>query len=260
MENFKTCYMCDSPSTSREHVPPRSLFPEAKDVGGDYRNNLITVPSCDLHNSGKSRDDEFLMVSLAGIIGNNSIGYLHRVTKVNRAVRRSSMKLLRQASLNQKWHSLEIRPNKFIDVIWGTPDYERFNNCFDRITRGLFLDSFGDKFLGTTKTMLGFTLPGDSNGAEFQRFIRDRMEIDVADKPRLGANPDIFAFRFTDRDEFGLRAVHLQFYGGLDVYVALIPSGTDVPYNLGMALMADGIKTTITLGHEEYNFNVEPES
>lgn len=61
------CYMCVSPATSREHVPPLCLFPESKDVGGkDYRRNLITVPSCDEHNSKKESDDEFLMVSLAG--------------------------------------------------------------------------------------------------------------------------------------------------------------------------------------------------
>jgi len=65
------CYMCDLPGTTVEHVPPRSIFPESKDVGGqDYRKNLITVLSCPAHNNQKSQDDEFLMVSLAGIIGN----------------------------------------------------------------------------------------------------------------------------------------------------------------------------------------------
>lgn len=54
--------MCDQPATSREHVPPACLFPEEKDIRTSlFRNNLITVPSCDLHNSKKSTDDEFLM-------------------------------------------------------------------------------------------------------------------------------------------------------------------------------------------------------
>lgn len=76
--NGEKCYMCHRDADSREHVPPKCLFPEKKDVGTSaYRNNLITVPSCELHNSNKSKDDEFLMVSIAGIIGNNSIGYAH---------------------------------------------------------------------------------------------------------------------------------------------------------------------------------------
>ena len=57
-----TCYMCTSAATSVEHVPPRCLFPEQKDlpIGVDLRKQLITVPSCDIHNSRKSKDDEYL--------------------------------------------------------------------------------------------------------------------------------------------------------------------------------------------------------
>src|SRR5207244_12042286 len=97
------CYMCESPATSREHVPPKNLFPEAKDTGGkDYRLNLITVPSCDLHNSAKNLDDEFLMFSLAGIVGNNSIGYRHRFGKVERAIRGRAERL---------WTLILLRPD-----------------------------------------------------------------------------------------------------------------------------------------------------
>lgn len=95
--------MFDSILISLDHVPPRSLFPESREVGGkDYRVNLITVPSCELHNSAKSHDDEFLMVSLSGIIGNNSIGYRHKLGKVDRAIRRSSNRLLDKVLLQKK--------------------------------------------------------------------------------------------------------------------------------------------------------------
>lgn len=118
---MERCYMCEQAATSREHVPPRCLFPESKDMGGaQYRENLITVPSCDVHNMAKSRDDEFLMVSLAGIIGNNSIGYRHKFGKVNKAIRRSANRLL-DSVFAKKQHVfvIEVRPNKFIDVIGG---------------------------------------------------------------------------------------------------------------------------------------------
>lgn len=73
---MRSCYFCNLPGTTDEHVPPRAIFPAQKDFPGEnHRLDLITVPSCTEHNSGKSDDDEFLLVSLAGIIGNNSIGY-----------------------------------------------------------------------------------------------------------------------------------------------------------------------------------------
>jgi hypothetical protein len=249
--------MCDDPSTSKEHVPPRCLFPESKDVGSEHRKNLITVPSCDKHNSHKSSDDEFLMVSLAGIIGNNSIGYRHKFTKVNRAIYRSSFALLKRAMKDQKWHVLEVAPNKFIDVVWGTPDHTRLYDCFDRISRGLFLDSFARKFSGRTKTMLAYLPPDASNPKEFKRFIRDKLKIEIAGKARLGSNPDVFFYQFSGPDQFGLYLVHLLFYGGLDVFVAMIPDESQMPYNLGMDLINRGIRTTLTLGDAEYQFNVD---
>jgi hypothetical protein len=54
MGMITTCYMCDQPATSKEHVPPRCLFPKGQ------RDRLITVPSCDTHNREKSQDDEYL--------------------------------------------------------------------------------------------------------------------------------------------------------------------------------------------------------
>ena len=81
--------MCTAEATTKEHVPPLCLFPEQKDMQGrDFRINLTKVPSCEEHNNNFSKDDEFLMVSIAGIIGNNSIGYQHKFGKVNRAIKR----------------------------------------------------------------------------------------------------------------------------------------------------------------------------
>lgn len=58
----QTCYACEKPATTREHVPPLCFFPS------DQRKGLITVPSCKLHNNDNSRDVEYVrnvVVSLA---------------------------------------------------------------------------------------------------------------------------------------------------------------------------------------------------
>lgn len=251
------CYMCDRPGTTNEHIPPRAIFPEAKDVDGqNYRVDLITVPSCFEHNAAKSDDDEFLMVSLAGIIGNNSIGYRHKFTKVDRAIRRSSSRLLEKA-IAKKERLIKVEPetNRFVEVIWGTPDVERLRRCFDRIVRGLHLHHFGRPLEGETRILLGYLFYSDRSAKNFSQFIVDRAELDLVDKPRYGMNQEVFYYQITEPDQFGLFVFRLCFYGGLNVYAAIIPNGVERPYHLGMDLMGRGIKTVITLGDKSYEIN-----
>ncbi len=84
---MKTCYMCEAKSTSVEHVPPKCLFPEQKDLpsGVDLRKH----PACDEHNSKKSKDDEYLLYCLAMSLPADQIGNDHFLCKVRRAIKRN---------------------------------------------------------------------------------------------------------------------------------------------------------------------------
>lgn len=238
-------------------MPPRNLFPEASESGGvDYRINLITVPSCDAHNSAKSGDDEFLMVSLAGIIGNNSIGYAHRIGKVNRAILASANHLLDQVLLKkEEIHRAEVAENTFADVIWGTPDVARLNRCFEHIAYGLHRYHFKQNFCGSVTVLLGYLREKGHNRQKFVELIRDRAELDLAGKPRIGSNPGVFYYQVSDADQFGLFMMRLCFYGGLAVYVAFKPEKSSPPPNLAHLLIERGVPTTITLGDKKYEFN-----
>lgn len=251
------CYMCEAEGTTMEHVPPRALFPEAKDVQGkDYRVELITVPSCPLHNTAKSDDDQFLMVSLAGIIGNNSIGYHHRMTKVDRAIRRSSNRLLDKV-LVKRSHSLKIdlNNNRFLEVIWGTPDAQRLHRCFNHIVRGLHFHHFSEPLAGEVRPFLGFLSHSDRSARNFSEFIEHRASLDLAEKTRYGKNPDVFFYSVTEPDQFGLYLFHLCFYGGVNVYAAVIPSHSQRPHDIGFELMNRGIKTFLKVGDKSYEIN-----
>jgi hypothetical protein len=253
----KQCYMCDSPATSREHVPPRNLFPEAKDIGGaDYRVNLITVPSCDTHNSSKTRDDEFLMVSLAGIIGNNSIGYRHRFGKVDRALRKSANRLLAQVLLGtRRTDRLQISENDFAEIIWGTPDVTRLTRCLEHIAYGLHQHHFGAKFAGRVFVHIGYLQHTDGNSGTWDMFLRDRIAVDVANKPALGSNPAVFYYQVSDPDKYGFYSMRLCFYGGLQVLVAFQPSGAAGAAHLPTELIRQGVRTILTIGDRVYQFN-----
>lgn len=254
---MEKCYMCDAEATSKEHVPPKCLFPEGKDMGGEnHRSNLITVPSCDLHNTAKSRDDEFLMVSLAGIVGNNSIGYRHKFGKVNKAIRRSANRLLGEVFKGERrLYLVEVGPNKFVDVIWGTPDAERLRVCFEHIIHGLHFHHFGQTFKGRIKLHLGYLWSEDKNAASFRDLVKTKTDMELEGKDRFGENLGVFYYQVTDKDQFGLYLFRLRFYGGVDVYAAMIPEDVTVQKDLAWMLVDGGFKTIFKIGDKQFEFN-----
>jgi hypothetical protein len=233
------------------------LFPESKDVGGlNLRKDLITVPSCAAHNSGKSSDDEFLMMSLAGIVGNNSIGYRHWTGKVDRALRRSSYRVLNSSVLKPKRiERLVTDGSHFIDVIWGTPDFSRLYKCFEHVLRGLYFHDFGRRFEGEVRVIPGFVKYEPGHAQTLQKLIEARYLYEANSMPRLGSNPEVFYYQRFPADQFGLIAYRLSLYGGVDVYAALIPTSAKMPGNLVTELIAAGSKTVVTVGDKAFTFN-----
>ena len=78
-KTVETCYACDEPATTKEHVPPKSFFPEA------HRDNLITVPSCALHNNANSLDVEYARNIISTSHGVNGVGQRHFIDKAMRS-------------------------------------------------------------------------------------------------------------------------------------------------------------------------------
>jgi hypothetical protein len=74
-----TCYYqgCQHRGTTKEHIPPKAFFPK------DQREQLLTVPSCELHNNAKSTDDIYV---LAHICLNSSPSNRSREVFVERVV------------------------------------------------------------------------------------------------------------------------------------------------------------------------------
>jgi len=51
----ETCYTCDAPAVSDDHIPAKCLFPEPRPANLQ----LITVPSCNEHNHERGGDDDY---------------------------------------------------------------------------------------------------------------------------------------------------------------------------------------------------------
>ncbi len=255
----ETCYMCDAAATSNEHVPPRCLFPKTKELeeGEDLRRELITVPSCDLHNAEKSLDDEFLMISISGIVGNNSIGYRHYHGRSSRALRKRSKSFLDRIMTNRRRVKLPDGDNEFYNIVVGTPDYQRLVNCFEHIAFGIYRHHFGERFVGQGKVIMGFLHHTDKNSSSITNFIRDKSAIELEETERQGSNPSVFYYQFGQPDYNEITLLRLTFYDGVDVYVSFMPEGTSMGFDLGQELIKEGFRTTVTLGDKKYEFNEE---
>ncbi len=250
--------MCDNISTSDEHVPPKCLFPEKKDTKGiDFRKNLITVPSCEAHNSSKSKDDEFLMISLSGIITNNVVGQFHFLTKSTRAIRRKSQDFLdKQVLINYRTENIKISDREFQTISIGTPNIERLELCFDHIARGLYYYEYKLNFDGEVRIFFGFLEYSEERLQTLKKFIKRRFEVEELLKlTEKGENPEVFKYEFQKPDKLGFVGLKLTFYGKTEVYIAYKPKLSKEPYDLAFDLMLKGVNTTFTLGNEKFEFN-----
>ena len=196
------------------------------------------------------------MVCLAGIIGNNSVGYQHGLGKVSRAVLASANHLLDRVLL-EKWGTrrIMVANNQFVNVIWGTPDVARLNRCFEHIAFGLHRHHFKQNFDGSVKVLPGYLVEFDHNRRTLIEWVRDRAELDLVGKPKIGSNPAVFYYQVSDPDQLGLYLMRLCFYEGLQVYVAFMPDGSSLPSNLVGLLIEGGVRTIITSGDKTYEFN-----
>ncbi|MEI6864652.1 hypothetical protein [Flavicella sp.] len=256
--NKEKCYKCERKATSREHVPPICLFPEMKDTNGiNFRKDLITVPSCDIHNSKKSDDDEFLLLSLSGLMKNNPVGNFHQLTKANRSLKRKNKDFIEKQILrNHKYAKIKTTDGKFRLVSIGNPNSERLINCLEHIAYGLFYQEFKEKFEGETKMVLEFIEYADENMQTFKKFLKKSFELEnELNRGIKGENPKVFYYQFLDADNFGLIGLRMVFYETAETYVSFKGKNAKEPFDLGMKFMQGGFKTTFEVGDEKFEFN-----
>lgn len=199
IHDTKTCYMCDQPMTSREHVPPKCIFPEVKDSDGvDYRKNMIVVPSCDLHNSVKSMEDEFFLLYMAANAHSNSVGTMHQDTKLSRILERSPHVLAMMMSTATPAVAKD-RDGNLQQTCAFHVDVERFMAQFDHIARGIFFHHFDSKAPAKIAIVPIEGLLAKNEAAS--DFIRSTGTIskDLFDGfVKHGANPDVFYYQVAE--------------------------------------------------------------
>lgn len=220
----KTCYMCEKEATSLEHVPPKCLFPEKKDLpeGIDFRKNLITVPSCDEHNSQKSKDDEYLLFLLLSAKKGNIDKERHLNTKFTRAVNRTphvynSFCQNKSHFLSFEEGDINVESSFFVDI-------PRFENAIKHIALGLYYNHYGKKWNGSFRMFSSEMINEKSfNSYKANQDIHEtasKIACYFEKKEARGENPQIFMYKWHTEGEGG-HAIFMDFYEGFEITVVL---------------------------------------
>jgi len=215
-----TCYMCSAPETSREHAPPQCFFPMAQEIGRDLRRNLVTVPSCDAHNSMKSTDDEFLRaVVLFTAVTANEVAEHQFLGKMMRAATRKPHAYSR---FFKDEGTLAKGTERALRI-----DRERFDRCIDHIIRAIFYYTYQHRWglpIIVHSPNFYSALAGDlavqhSPTDAIVSVSRQFLSQEVV----RGENPDVFKYRLRYDEGAKMYAFEAIFYDFFKVYSASSP-------------------------------------
>jgi hypothetical protein len=196
-----TCYMCEKPGDTKEHVPPRSFFP--KEEG--FRKNLITVPSCSEHNNEKSGEDEYMRVLFAGTAGNTLNSELE-----NRTIR----SLQHKKKLAHEIIAMSRTRRGY------TVNEQRIKTYLASVAKAIYRHAFGEKFQGDLniaphfldnfRTARDLRMWSEKAKREFawRRILATRPML--PEYPWEGENPDIFRYRIWRSDTSAM--LEMEFY------------------------------------------------
>lgn len=211
------CYMCDKEGFTVEHVPPKCLFPEKKDLpdGSDFRKQLITVPACEEHNTNKSNDDEYLLYALSLNFPVNEVGKKLSLTKVMRAVERRPGLMKKILEDHRPVKVRDKNTNIPLETIAIKIDKERFNSSIEKIARAIHYYHFKEKWLATVSVYPDFFLVLDPKFADDNnRIAQSAKLIDELFKQieYFGENPDVFKYQIHYDPNTNEKVIRLHFY------------------------------------------------
>jgi hypothetical protein len=207
------CYWCGSPASSREHVPPRNLFPK------DQNKNLITVPACKAHNEDLAKLDEKFRVFIQAR-ESSPVALEQFRTTTFRGLNRPDRPGL-AASLAQGSQKVVVdgQPTIALQV-----DAAEQNLYFEKIIRGLYFHTFGKQAQGRVVSVSkDFIVHGldYSQLRDVIAYLNDPNHM----KKGITANPDIFRYRYVRDGDAGIEftAIAMQFYKGVEVIGLITP-------------------------------------
>lgn len=236
------CYACSQLAVSWEHAPPKGFYPRRQEVYGvpkekDYRRGLITVPSCDDHNTAKSGDDNFVQAAIivfAAIYGNH-FDQIEPHPFALKAIRRvQNGPRLRRVLIEDA----DIVSTPYGEMIAVKPEVNTIRRTLELTARALYYHEHDYRRRWPDACVVDsphFVMSDLSAGP--RSHVVDYMLTAFTGMYRAGhkefelkgPHPDAFAYQFLERDEVCL--MRMTFYGGFHfvAYSEKLPAPTSVP-------------------------------
>jgi hypothetical protein len=210
VKTLLTCYACDQPATTMEHAPPKSFFPK------EHRANLITVPSCALHNNANSLDVEYSRNVITTMFGTNEIAQKQFSDKVERSFIHSPNLVYTTFA--------DIRGVVFDKTLIGVcaADAKRLERVMSACACALHFRESGER---KTDWYIVFPNLAFSENAEQEAVAGWSEFLSILGKMRLSkrttSSPEVFQYAFAD--DLGFPAYGMFFYKAFSVFALAIP-------------------------------------
>lgn len=216
-----TCYLCNEPKYSVEHTPAKCFFPK------ENRKDLITVPSCKKHNEDTSKDDEYVRNIICMHVENNNTAFRQFENKVLPSLVRSPA--LSEFILHNAKSVLVQQQSNIQRTIALAIDRERFDKVMKKIAYALYYNEYGVIWKNGLKVETPCLLHSDiqlnaletrlkTSFFEYKEYLF--CEYKKQSCTLNGKNPDIFRYRFEEKDKNGnIILLYMQFYEGFDVFI-----------------------------------------
>ena len=195
-------------------------------VGFDFRKNLITVPSCDLHNSAKSSDDEFFLFIVSAQYRGNYHKDAHFENKVMRAFNRSPNRFISMIEDLTPVECTGLDGEQFESAMFKI-DPDRLDKVAHHLARGIYFYHFCKKWLGKSATLTNILGVNGNISSSENKFIASqitKVSKSFEGLPSYGDNKEIFQYQIYSRNE-DAHALRLEFFEGVEIFVVL---GQDV--------------------------------
>lgn len=216
---YPECYACSNPPVSVEHCPPESFFPTKKDDKGGYiyKKHLITVPSCERHNSGKSIHDRYALFHIAMSNKVNHVGVLHQDKFIQLMKNPKSKDIAFKKMLDKE---IFARNEKGQPV--AKMDAIRMVYFFNLLARGLYFYSQTEKHTKRFKIVSEPVSYNDKDYYDEQMRAIQSLEEHIGDSPKIGSHPEVFHFSIK-KNESGCVFIRMVFFGGYKVWAFYDP-------------------------------------
>lgn len=184
----KICYYCGNAATGVEHVPPFCFFPEGQRV------DLFTVPSCDIHNHKKAKDDEYVKTALtisAKLMFKNNLS--HVIDKSFRALDRNCA--FRQTVLrNPEPALIQLNDGMLFESFSHEIDLPRFMSFFDSMGRALYFHHENKVWDGHVSVAPHFLLKESAEEKDIE--IHNELIVHYDKEHSHGKNKNVFYYNF----------------------------------------------------------------